>query len=53
MNKTSKNKGSKTKVLATKRASSSKERTAPLSFKQVHEKELKTSRNTAYSYLIK
>ena len=58
MKKTSshKNGNPKRRVLATKGVlvpMSSPEKNVPLQFKQISEEELKASRNSAYSYLIK
>ena len=46
--------GASSRVHATKKVSSNEVRKAtPLKFKQVSEGELKASRNSAYSYLVK
>jgi len=42
------------RILATKKLSSTEVRkTTPLKFKQISDGELKASRNSAYSYLVK
>ena len=46
--------GASKRILATKKVSSNEVRKAtPLKFKQISDSELKASRNSAYSYLVK
>jgi hypothetical protein len=47
------NKPGKKRVLATKKAASASPKSTVLKFKHVPEDELKVSRNSAYTYLVK